>query len=125
MKTLLLTCVFMLLASSPCWSQQVVSIDRLRGQIQRLEAIDRNPTISAKRKDINRSLLQNQRAQLHISLKRRIVVLREYKSNINSKSEKQLVEDSISDLKAEMRKLEKDIKRDSSWLRCRELPETR
>lgn len=125
MKTLLLTCVLMLLVSSPCWSQQVVSIDRLRGQIQRLEAIDRNPTISAKRKDNNRSLLQNQRAQLHISLKKRIIVLREYKSNIRSESEKQVVEDSISELKTEVRKLEKDMKRDSSWLRCRELPEPR
>jgi hypothetical protein len=74
-KALLLTCVLILLPASPCRSQQAISIDRLREQIQRLEAIDRDPTLPPKRKETNRSYLQNQRVQQIIRADRELAYL--------------------------------------------------
>lgn len=94
-------------------AQQVASagksLSEIKGEYERLLAIERDPATPAEAREMNRRFLEARRAQLADALRQRIGVLRKYQAGIAaalSGDEKQVVEGSIQELVAELRALQ-------------------
>lgn len=92
--------------------QRPDSISQLKEQIARLEAIDKDKDTTDEVRSINRGFLKERRAQLVVTLKKRIEALRKYKSIVQSSlslTENQTLESLVEDLEAEIKSVENAI----------------
>lgn len=109
---------------SPAQTQNfnAASLDELRLEVKRLEAIDRTTQTLAARGTDSRSLLQNRRARLIKAIEARIESLGRYLPLLKTssgKDDKQVVGEAIKELRAEARALRERSRKDATWWRCR------
>ncbi len=111
-KIMLRVCaLFLVLALlSPVLAQEPTdSIRQLKEQIERMEAIDRDPTVPVDVKRLNEEFLKTRRSQLRNMVATNIAALRKYQSDLGSSlspTEKEKIRLSIRDLEKSLQELE-------------------
>lgn len=125
-RSLIFLCAvfYSVIPNSPAQTQNrnAASLDELRSEVKRLEAIDRTPQTLAARGADSRSLLQNRRARLIKAIEARIQSLGRYLPLLKTssgKDDKQVVGEAIKELRAEARALRERSRKDATWWRCR------
>lgn len=107
-------CALFFLTVGICWAQQqVTSVSTLKEQIQKLEAIDRDPATPEEVKVLNSRFLNERRLQLKILLQQRIETLRKYQETVKTtltNEENRIIVDAIVELENDLQTLEKVIK---------------
>ncbi|MGI9069309.1 MAG: hypothetical protein ACR2HX_23275 [Pyrinomonadaceae bacterium] len=124
MKIRYLICasLFAILLSQPAHSQQNLSADQLRAQIERLTAINSDTSTTAEVKNINRGFLEERRKHLLALLHRKLDALHTYQKNVEgilSASEQQLLSKSISDVEGEIKELGGNIQSEPARVAAR------
>jgi hypothetical protein len=107
----LILCALTLLSQSSS-AQETVSISTLREQIQKLEALAADKTLSEDARSLNRTFLAERRTQLKAQLHKRVEALRQYKASAASVltgEELKAVDSSIQNLVVEMQHLGESI----------------
>lgn len=104
-RNLICACVVAILLSQAALSQQPVSVDQLREQIEKLTAINNDPATSAEVRKINLGFLEERRKQLVDLLRRKLDALKTYQTTVKgilSPAEEQVLAKSISDAENEI-----------------------
>lgn len=104
-RNLICVGVVALLLSQAALSQQNVSVDQLRAQIEKLTAINNDPATSPEVRKINLEFLEQRRKQLLDLLKRKLEALKTYQTTVQgilSTAEQQVLAKSISDAENEI-----------------------
>lgn len=81
------------------------AIAQLKQEIERLEAIDRDPSVAPEVKELNRGFLLERRRRLQALLQVRVKALRDYAATVRSTltaEEMQVIENSIREMEREM-----------------------
>ena len=81
---LLLTSLLLMCAHSALAQDPAQDIEQLRNDVQRMEAVDRNPASDPEVRELNRRLLVAKRAQLDALISARIAALRTYQADFRS-----------------------------------------
>src|SRR5438445_12061464 len=83
-KIIILVLVFNLLAPLAGRAQepQTKSVERLKDEIQKMEAVDQNPSTPPEIKELNRSFLAERRRQLYLALKKTKDALEVYLTSV-------------------------------------------
>lgn len=118
-RDLLLISGFLLLAGLAVRAQQPqdATARQLREQIQRLEAVDRDPTTASEVRELNRTFLRERRIRLRALLRKNLDALRGYLSTVDlslKTDEKQIVQNRILQTENDLKGLERDIQENSS-----------
>lgn len=99
------------LCAAPARAQQVASVgnlDALRQQYEQMLAVERNAATPPEVRDLNRTFLEERRAQLAAAIRNRIGALNKYRAAVAatlSDAEKRVIDDSVARLSAELRAL--------------------
>jgi hypothetical protein len=84
------------------------TVTQLKEEIQKLQTIERDESISAEVKELNRAFLQKRRVQLHTLLQKKIDGLQKYLTTLEASltpEEKLIVQNTISDTHMELQNL--------------------
>lgn len=99
------------LSAAPVRAQEVASVghlDTLRRQYEQMLAVERNAATPPEVRELNRTFLEERRAQLAAALRNRIGALGKYRAAVLttlSDAEKRVIDDSVTRLSGELRAL--------------------
>ncbi len=122
------------LCAAPARAQQVASagnLDTLRQQYEQMLAVERNAATTPEVRDLNRTFLEERRAQLAAAIRNRIGSLNKYRAAVAatlSDAEKRVIDGSVARLSAELRALLPEAvpvasgRKPSSFQRSRSIP---
>ncbi len=122
MRYMICASLFAILLSQAAYSQQNLSADQLREQIERLTAINSDPATTTEVKNINLGFLEERRNQLLVLLRRKLDALRNYQKTVEgilSASEQQLLAKSISDVEGEIKELGGNLRTETPRMAAR------
>src|SRR6185295_12828776 len=100
--------ILALLLGGPVMAQQP-TVKQLKEQIERMEAIDRDPSVPVDVKQLNQEFLKTRRSQLRNLLPKSIAALRKYESDLGASleaTEKEKLRLSIRELERTLQELE-------------------
>lgn len=102
--TLMLCSIFATIPSR-CFAQQQSSVSQIKEQLNQLLIADKDPSLSAEAKELNRKFINERRFQLQALLIEKIAVLKKYQSKVEnalSAEENKVIRNTISELENEL-----------------------